>query len=41
MSKERDWWQPEFKFDMEQNIQDDDITSLWGFGFFLTFRWYF
>jgi len=34
-------WKPEFRFDMEQNIQDDDFSSLWGFGFFLTLRWYF
>lgn len=41
MIKQREWWVPEFQFDMEQNIEDDDITSLWGFGLFLTWTWRF
>jgi len=36
-----EWLIPEARFEMEQRLPNDDPNSLWGFGLFLTFRWYF
>ncbi len=32
---------PEFQFDIKQQGDVDDLNGLFGFGLFLTFRWYF